>query len=178
VEEALLLERAKEYDLVALGEIYDTYSIKIYNYVYRRLGDVHLAEDITADVFVRMLEALQHKKFAKICLSAWLYRIAHNLIVDHFRRTSREELFSLDEQLMAASLNTADAVKRRLAQQQLRAAISRLPETQQQVIMLKFVEGLSNAEVAQVLGKTNGAVKALQHRALASLRRILEEQDE
>jgi len=172
-DEKRLLERAGEYDPVALGRIYDQYSVKIYNYIYHRIGDAHVAEDLTAEVFLKMLEAVKASAGWRISLSGWLYRIAHNLVVDYFRRKPRREGLPLDEQLMAAQDDSAH-LERVLAQQRLRAAIRRLTEDQQQVIILKFVEEMSNAEVAEILGKTEGAVKALQHRALAALRRILQ----
>ena len=78
-DERALLERAREYDPAALGEIYDRYAVRIYNYIYRRLGDAHLAEDLTADVFVKMLEAIRYSVSWRISFSGWLYRIAHNL---------------------------------------------------------------------------------------------------
>ncbi|MFQ6057389.1 MAG: sigma-70 family RNA polymerase sigma factor [Anaerolineae bacterium] len=174
-DEKRLLERAREYDPVALGQIYDQYSVKIYNYIYYRLGDARLAEDLTADVFLKMLEAVKASAAWKISLSGWLYRIAHNLVIDYFRRQPRREALPLDERLIAAQNSPAIGLESVLAQQRLRAAISRLTEDQQQVIILKFVEDMSNAEVAEILGKSEGAVKALQHRALAALRRIMGE---
>ena len=173
-DEKRLLERAGEYDPVALGRIYDQYSVKIYNYIYYRIGDVHVAEDLTAEVFLKVLEAVKASAGWKISLSGWLYRIAHNLVVDYFRRRHKRESLPLDERLMVAPDNSAPSLERIFTQQRLRAAISRLTEDQQQVIILKFVEEMSNAEVAEILGKTEGAVKALQHRALVALRQILQ----
>jgi len=174
-DEELLIQRASQNDLSALAQIYDTYSARIYNYIYHRTGDHDIAEDITAEVFLRMLEAIRKGHPPHTSISAWLYRIAHNLIVDYFRRKPQKMTLPLDERLVAADPDVA--VEDRLARQQLLAAISRLTPEQQQVITLKFMEGLSNAEVARILGKTEGAVKALQHRALASLRRILEREN-
>jgi len=176
-DDRLLLERAREYDPEALGEIYDGYSEKIYHYIYRYLGEARLAEDLTAQVFLKLLEAIKASKGPRTHLSAWLYRVAHNLVVDHFRRRPREESLPLEEELVAAPEDVTVVVEKKLAQQQLRAAISHLTVDQQQVIVLKFVEGLSNAEVGQVLGKTEGAVKSLQHRALAALQRIMEREE-
>lgn len=173
-DEKRLLERAGEYDPVVLGRIYDQYSVKIYNYIYHRIGDVHLAEDLTAEVFLKALEAVKASVGWRISLSGWLYRIAHNLVVDHFRRKPRQESLPLDERLMVAQDNSAPSLEKMFTQQRLRAAINRLTEDQQQVIILKFVEEMSNAEVAEILGKTEGAVKALQHRALTALRSTLQ----
>ena len=173
-DERALLERAREYDPAALGEIYDRYSVKIYNYIYRRLGDAHLAEDLTADVFVKMLEAIRASVPWRISFSGWLYRIAHNAVIDYLRRHCEERELHLNERLIAAGDSPTIALEGKLMQQQLRAAISRLNEDYQQVIILKFIEGLSNAEVAEILGRSEGAVKSLQHRALTSLRHIMQ----
>jgi len=173
-DERLLLERAREYDPEALGEIYDGYSEKIYRYIYRYLSEARLAEDLTAEVFLKLLEAIKASKGPRTHLSAWLYRLAHNLVVDHFRRRPQGESLPLEEGLVAAPEDVTVVVEKKLAQQQLRAAISHLTTDQQQVIVLKFVEGLSNAKVGQVLGKTEGAVKSLQHRALDALHGIME----
>jgi len=174
-DERLLLERAKEYDQAALGELYDRYGPRIYSYIYYRLGDTSLAEDLTAQVFLRMLEAIRASRPWRDSFSGWLYRIAHNLIVDHFRRQAQEGCMPLEEQLVAAEDNTAEAVEKRLTRRQLRAAINRLSEDQAQVVVLRFVEGLSSAEIARIMGKSEGAIRALQYRAIVNLRRFMEE---
>jgi RNA polymerase sigma-70 factor (ECF subfamily) len=172
-DEARLLERAGEYDPVILGQIYDEYFGRIYAYIYHRIGDARVAEDLTADVFLRMLESVKAEKGWQTSLTGWLYRIAHNLVIDHYRRQSKRDGPSLDERLVAAAESTSLRMETLLSQEQLRTAIQTLTEEQQQVVVLKFVEDLSNAEVARILGKTEGAVKALQHRALVTLRRAL-----
>lgn len=175
--ESALLERAAEYDPVVLSQIYDEYSEKIYNYIYYRVGERELAQDLTAEVFLKALDALKAHKGWHTSLSGWLYRIAHNLIADHYRGRPTKETLPLSEQLITDEDSPSQTVDRVLTQQRLRAAVSRLTEDQQQVVFFKFVEEMSNAEVAHILGKTEGAVKSLQHRALASLRRHLEEQE-
>lgn len=172
-----LLERVLDYDKSALSEIYDRYAGRIYNYIYYRLGDAHLAEDLTGTVFLKMLEAIQTSKSWNVSFSGWLYRIAHNLIVDHFRRSQQNRSAPLDDRLIAGDEDPVKAVERRFENARLRRAIEQLTEEQGQVVMLKFVEGLTNAEVAQTMGKTEGAIKSLQFRALASLRRILEAEE-
>ncbi|HOU23395.1 MAG TPA: sigma-70 family RNA polymerase sigma factor [Anaerolineae bacterium] len=92
IDEAALLSRAREYDQAAIAEIYDRYSLRIYNYIYHRLGNAHLAEDLTATVFLRMLEAIRSSRAWQSSFSGWLYRIAHNLVVDYFRAGRQEEL--------------------------------------------------------------------------------------
>jgi len=175
-DEISLLERARECDQVALGEIYDRYSRRIHSYIYRHLGDVHLADDLTAEVFLKMLDAVQSSRFARTSLSGWLYRIAHNLVVDYFRSQPQRKAELWDERLRAAVDDPTVVVEARLAQQGLRAALSHLTQEQQQVIVLRFGEGLSAPQVAEVLGKSERAVRALQHRALAALRRVMDEE--
>jgi RNA polymerase sigma-70 factor (ECF subfamily) len=170
--ESVLLNRAREYDQAAIAEIYDRYSLRIYNYIYHRLGNAHLAEDLTATVFMRMLEAIRSSRAWQTSFSGWLYRIAHNLVVDYFR-AGRQDDIPLDDWPIASHEHPADAAERSIAQQRLRAAISQLTDEQSTVITLKFLEGLSNSEVATVIGKSEGAVKSLQFRALAALRRMI-----
>lgn len=169
-----LLERAKRYDETALGELYDSYAPRIYAYIYRRVGDVHLAEDLTGDVFVRVIQAIHSEHFWHTSFKAWLYRIAHNLVADHYRRRPPTSELALDEQLIAAEDDPVSAVTERFSQRRLRAAIDCLTPDQQQVLVLRFGEGMKAREVAEVMGKNVGAIEALQHRALSALRRILE----
>nr|MBC7244352.1 sigma-70 family RNA polymerase sigma factor [Chloroflexota bacterium] len=171
-EESALLKRAREYDQAAIAEIYDRYSLRIYNYIYHRLGNAPLAEDLTATVFLRMLEAIRSSRAWQTSFSGWLYRIAHNLVVDHFR-TGRRDDVPLDDWPVASHEHPADVAERSLTQQRLRAAITQLTEEQSLVITLKFLEGMSNAEIAQLMGKSEGAIKSLQFRALAALRRLI-----
>lgn len=168
-----LLEKAREYDPVALGAIYDRYSTRIYNYIYRRVGDAHLAEDLTAGVFTKMLEAIRSSKSWKSSFSGWLYRIAHNMVVDYYRSGRRDGELPLEERLTTSLGDPVKALNQSLTQSKVRLAIRQLTADQSQVVLLKFVEGLSNAEVAEIMGKTEGAIKSLQHRALDALRRVL-----
>jgi RNA polymerase sigma-70 factor, ECF subfamily len=177
-EEHDLVRRAQEYDPVAFGEIYERYYLGVYKYIYYRVGDQALAEDLTMEVFVKAMEAIDSFSFRGVPFSAWLYRIASNLVIDHFRRQPSQPALSLEEKLVAASEHPTWALETEFAHQALQRALAELTDDQQQVIVLKFVDGLSNLEVAQILGKTEGAVKSLQHRALASLGRVLGEQGE
>ncbi len=176
-EEGALLERVRVYDRAAIAEIYDRYSLRIYNYLYHRIGNAHLAEDLTATVFVRMLEAVRSSKAWRTSFSGWLYRIAHNLVVDQFRSGHQDRQVELDDWSIVSSEHPAESAERLLAQERLRRAIDRLTEDQGVVITLKFIEGLSNAEVAELIGKSEGAVKSLQFRGLAALRRIIGEDE-
>jgi len=168
------LERAASLDPTALGQIYDTYYSRIYAYIYHRIGDARAAEDLAADVFVHMLEAVRDQKAWRTSLTGWLYRIAHNLVIDYYRRRSKREGPPLDERIVGTADEHKLSLEALLTRERLRMTIQRLTEEQQQVIFLRFVEDLSNAEVAEVLGKTEGAIKALQHRALTTLREIME----
>ena len=169
----LRLQRARALDAAALAAIYDDYHPAIYRYLYRQLGDVEAARDLAAEVFHHLLKALHAGRGPDAHLSAWLYRTAHNLLVDHYRRQQNRRHLPLDEELAGDDTRPADEVERRLSATQLRSALRRLTPDQQQVVALKFLEGLSNEQVAQLLGKPIGAVKSLQHRALAMLHRHL-----
>jgi len=171
--------RARQGDGDAIASLYDEYADRIYGYLYRRLGDAQLAEDLTGDVFVRMLEAIRKGQFWKVSFRAWLYRIAHNVLVDYFRGKREQREFLLDERVVGAL--PADATSGGTnpdgwTYELLREAIRELPQLQQLVLLLRFGEGLKAREVAEVLSKSVGAVEALQHRALVNLRKRMEEQ--
>ena len=171
--ETALLERAKEYDPTALAELYDRYAPKMYAYIYRRVNDAALAEDLTSELFLRMLRAIQNERAWRDSFTAWLYRIAHNLVVDTYRRQPPPPL-SLEETPCQAEGggDPAELVQETLDRSRLRAAIQRLTPDQQQVLALRFGEGLTARESASIMRKTTGAIEALQRRALAALRRI------
>lgn len=173
-----LIRRAQAYEPVAFGEIYERYYLGVYKYIYYRVGDQSLAEDLTMEVFVKAMEAIDGFSFRGVPFSAWLYRIASNLVIDHFRRQPDHAELSLEEKLVGSVEHPAQVLDEKFSHQALQQALAELTDDQQQVIVLKFVDGLSNLEVAQILGKTEGAVKSLQHRALASLGRVLGEQGE
>ena len=173
-DEAALLERAREYDLPALGELYDRYAAKIHTYIYYHVGDQQLAEDLTASVFIKVLDAIKSSKGWQLSFSGWLYRIAHNAIVDHFRRHEHDRSLPLDERLVAAFDDPVAAVESIISSDALKTAMLALTDEQKMVIALKYSEGLSNLEVAETMGKTEGAIKSLQYRALAAMRRYLE----
>lgn len=172
-DEVALLERAKAYDLAALAELYDRYAPRMYAYIYRRVSDAALAEDLTSELFLRVVRAIQNERAWRDSFIAWLYRIAHNLVVDHYRRQPLASPISLDEALVALDDDPASIVEDAVAQDCVRRAICRLTAHQQEVLTLRFGEGLTARETARVMEKTTGAVEALQHRAVAALRRIL-----
>jgi len=174
-DESHILEDAKSLDINALEALYDRYSEGVFNYMYRRLGDPQLAEDLSAQVFLQMLEALQNDRAWRTAFDAWLYRIAHNLIVDYHRKHSRRARVSLEDAppMMAADGNPVDITQRKLTREQVIQAVKELTPDQAEVVTLRFVEGLSISQVAFRMDKTEGAVKALQFRAVASLRRLI-----
>ena len=172
-DEAILIQKAKDFDSEAWVQIYRRHYPKIYAYLRHRLGDVDLAEDIAASVFLHAVEAIGSFTYRGFSLSSWLFRIAHNQAVDHFRRKAKVKTEPLTEELVAKGGPVEEAMEEVLVREDLNLALRNITEEQRQVVLLKFFSGLSNAEVARIIGKPEGAVKALQHRALASLRRIL-----
>lgn len=172
--EQSLLKRARQYDEAALGELYDHYAPRIYAYIYGQVGDPHLAEDLVGDVFVRVVQAIRSEHFWHTSFSAWLHRIAHNIVVDHYRR--RAPVFSeyMDEISTAGKeSDPRDAAEVAHDYERLRRAIRCLTQAQQEVLLLRFGQGLTARETAQILRKTTGSVKAMQHRAVVALRRRL-----
>lgn len=173
-DEASLLQRARERDPAALATIYDTYAPQIYAYIYRRIRDPHRAEDLTSTVFLKMLESLDKNNFARERLQSWLYRIAHNTIIDHVRYQQRRPVQTLYEVVETHSEeDPASLVQKQMQDEAVWNAIQQLTEDQKNVIILRFGEGLTAPQVAEILDKTEEAVRALQRRGLANLRKIL-----
>jgi RNA polymerase sigma-70 factor (ECF subfamily) len=169
------LQKAKAFDTATLTEIYDQFSPGIYRYAYRLLGDTTLAEDCLADTFSRFLKSLQMGQGPDQHLQAYLYRIAHNWITDHYRRQT-PIITQLSEEMEDPGLTQMhEEIEQRLIGQRVRLALRSLTPDQRQVITLKFIEEWDNQEVAISLGKPVSAVKALQHRAIESLRKILKD---
>jgi RNA polymerase sigma-70 factor, ECF subfamily len=169
-----LVERAQTGDRDALEELYLMHFDRIYSYLQMTVGNRHDAEDLTNQTFVKMLESIESFEWRKVPISAWLFRIAHNLAMDHFRANRRwqpEE--EPPEPEDSAALSAEDEALHSIGRQSMLEMIEGLSEDQQQVLTLKFVFNFPNGEVATILGKTEGAVKSLQHRALASLQREL-----
>ena len=173
-----LIQRLRKWDEQALAEVFDTYAPAIYRYAYRLLGHRETAQDIAAETFQRFLSALKNGGGPQHNLPAWLYRVAHNLVVDYYRRGSQMEPLPLEDLTLSDMDTNEQTVLRGEKEARLREALWRLTEAQQQVIALRFLEGLSNEETARILGGTTGSVKALQHRAINSLRRLLEVEHE
>lgn len=170
-----LVERAQAGDREALEELYLLHFDRIYSYLHVTVGNRHDAEDLTTQTFLRMLEKIGSFRWQSAPFSAWLFRIAHNLSMDHFRANRRwqpeEEVPEPpgDEEPSAEA-----AALHSIGRQSMLELIEELSEDQQRVLTLKFVFSFSNGDVATILGKTEGAVKSLQHRALVSLQKQLE----
>jgi len=173
-----LLKRARRGDERALTRAYDQYAPAIYRYAYRLAGHEATAQDVTSETFHKLLNAFQKGGGPTDNLSAWLYRVAHNLIVDGYRRQPDDPPIASEQ---APQIAVAGRQEERLERQELmecaRRALQRLTSLQQQVISLRFLEELSIKETADVMGKTEGPVKALQYRATQSMQRILEDSD-
>ena len=167
-----LVERAQRGDRAALEELYLLHFDRIYSYLHLSVGNRHDAEDLTTQTFLRMLEAIGRFRWQSAPFSAWLFRIAHNLAMDHFRAGRRVQVEEdVPEPLGAEESSAEEQALDSLGQAGMLELIQRLSAEQRQVLTLKFLFGFANAEVAGILGKTEGAVKSLQHRALASLQK-------
>ena len=176
-DEATLVEQAK-HDAQAFGLLYERYVDKIYSYVYYRTGSHHDAEDLTARVFYQALNHIPHYVDRGAPFSSWLYRIAHNLVANWHRDRSRRNVVSLDRLAIVQSTGERGPFEETVRDERhetLRAAIRRLPAERQQLLVLKFVERLPNADIGKIMGRSEGAIKSLYHRTLVALRGELPE---
>jgi len=178
VDDLQLVAWAKE-DRAAFGELYSRYVNKIYNYVFYRTGNHQDAEDLTSRVFFKALAHIERYSDRGVPFSAWLYRIAHNQVANWHRDRGRQKVIPLDEHITGGrSSDAPEAVtENNEEEQRLLESIRQLPPERQQLLILKFVERLSNAEIGAVMNRTEGAIKSLYHRTLLSLRGILEEDE-
>jgi RNA polymerase sigma-70 factor (ECF subfamily) len=167
----VLVERAQSGDRVALEELYLLHFDRIYSYLHMSVGSRHDAEDLTTQTFVKMLEAIGRFQWRSVPFSAWLFRIAHNLAIDHFRANRRWQPEEEVPETVGEESSAEEQALVSLGQTSMLTLIERLSPEQRQVLTLKFVFRFSNSEAAAILGKTEGAVKSLQHRALASLQK-------
>ena len=174
LDERTLIEKAR-HEPEAFGELYHRYVERIYNYHYRHTSNREEAEDLTSRTFYRALRSLHAFQDRGATFQAWLFRIAHNLLVNHYRDSGRRPSIALEDAppLSAEYGDPERALESAEAQARLLDLIADLPEERKTLVILKFVEQMSNAEIGLVLGKSEGAVKALYHRTLTSLREIL-----
>ncbi|MBI5668887.1 MAG: sigma-70 family RNA polymerase sigma factor [Chloroflexi bacterium] len=170
VDEGRLIRRARQGDADAFACLYQETVQAVYRYIYLRVNDTQLAEDMTGDVYMRALKAMGSYQEQGKPFIAWLYRIAHARVVDHYRRTDRRPVESdIEAEPIPVSADMDHSLLRRQAAKALREAIAQLTDEQQQVVILRFIEGHSLETAAQIMGKNANAIKALQHRALRSL---------
>jgi RNA polymerase sigma-70 factor, ECF subfamily len=172
-----IVRRAQSFDNDAMRQLYERYFPKIYNYAFMQMGDVHAAEDLASDVMLKMIESIQKYSFRGLPFGAWVFRIARNRLIDLHRRRKRRGEVDLSETLSTALANPQVLAERALERGQLQIALKHLTDEQRQVIVLKFIEGFDNRSVGKIMGRSEGAIKSLQHRALGALRRILHPED-
>jgi len=171
-DEESLVRRAQKQDQEAFAQIYEEYFDKIYRYITLKIGDAVEAEDLTQQVFLNTLRSISSFKWRGKPFSAWLYRIAHNQVVDYLRKKKKVTV-PLEENLVSAGDNPQQSAERKLDIERVLAAARHLTGAQREVISLRFTSEFSIAQVAEVMGKSQGAVKALQHSGIVALRRAL-----
>lgn len=177
-QESLLVERAQQ-DPLAFAALYDQYVDRVYNYIFQRTGNHGDAEDLTARTFLKAFVHLKRYRFRGIPFAAWLYRIAHNAVANWHRDSHRHQMVALDA--IVERSREDDRPEDLAASQEENAVLLRavrsLPAERQQLLILKFSEGLSNAEIGRIMHRTEGAIKSLFHRTLMTLREELDRQE-
>lgn len=179
MDDVTLIEQAKT-DKDAFGQLYELYYDRIYNYVYYRTGNVEDAEDLTARIFERAMKHIGRYQNQGVPFSAWLYRIAHNLVANWHRDNSRRRIISIEDVSQWKVSDDSPEFVTQLIQDRdaLLSAIRRLPADRQELLILKFVERLPNAEIGDIMGRSEGAIKSLYHRTLLALREDLQGEEE
>ncbi len=169
-----LVDAARAGDEAALSELYSLYFPRVYRYILARTGNPYDAEDLAEEVFLRVLDAIERFQWREAPFSAWLFRIAHNALISQRRKDgARGRSAPLSEGLPLDAQGPEELVENRLALNEIMRAAQGLPEAQRQVISLRFAAGLSVAETARAMGKGEGNVKVIQHKAIAKLREML-----
>ncbi len=176
LDETKLIEQAQSGDPDAFEQLYELYHQPVFSYVFYRVGNQQLAEDLTGDVFVRMVSKINTFTPGQRPFLAWLYTVAGNLVRDHMRREKRLTWLPLNERETDGEDGLMSKIGRKIKQEQLVAALAELTDEQRQVIVLRFIEGEPSQAVAKKLGKTLTGIKALQRRAINALRRQLEQE--
>ncbi len=166
------LQKAQSGDQDAFGRIYDHFADKIYRFIYFRVGHKEVAEDVLSDTFVKSWEKINQIN-SPGALSGWLYQIAKNSIIDYYRL--KKELIALSEveEFLVDEASSVDSVNLSFQQNKILNVLNQLPQDQQQIIKYRFFEDLSNEEISYIMGKTEGSVRVLQHRAIAKLKELL-----
>jgi len=178
LSDEVVIQLASEGNNEAFGVIYQRYITAIYNYIYYRTGNQHDAEDLTARVFHRAYGHISSYKYMGLPISAWLYRIAHNLVANYHRDSKRKNEVNLEDHIDIHAPGDLPETALIVTQEndELLSAIHKLTPDRQQLIILKFVEHLSNVEIAVIMGRSEGAIKSLYHRTLISLKNYLDTQ--
>jgi RNA polymerase sigma-70 factor (ECF subfamily) len=171
--EESLVQRAQKNDQEAFAQLYETYFDKIYRYLVLRVGNETEAEDMTQQVFLNALQSISSFRWKGVPFSAWLYRIAHNQAVDHLRKKKKRTSVPLDDSLASAGDSPHSTAELKMNIEELKVATQGLTEAQREVISLRFSSELPIAQVAKIMGKSEGAIKALQHSAIVALRRTM-----
>lgn len=172
-EEQKLIQKASEGDGEAFGTLYDRYLPRIYRFVFLKIGRKEEAEDITHQAFLSAWEHVGKYEHRGFPFSSWLYRIAANAVVDHYRTARHhQDIETIPEEMFSEVDATEKKMDTAIATRQVRAALLKLETEQQSVLIMRFVDNLSNKEVAEALGKSEGAVRVIQHRALKQLKKI------
>ena len=176
-DERRLVQKAKAGDPEAFAQLYDAYVDRIYRYIYFRVSDDSLTEDLTSQVFLKAWEYLDRYKAGSSPYLAWLYTIARNLVIDHYR--TKRETVNLDDivHITGNEPTPDEEVQNRFEIEEMRDALQFLTDEQQQVLILRFISGLSTENVAEIMEKREGAIRALQMRALQTLSRYMTEKE-
>ncbi len=156
-----------------LASLYDEYYDKIARYICTRIGNQAEAEDLAGDVFLKALKSLGSYKERGVPMQAWLFKIAHNVLVDYLRKVSKQRTVPIDAMQIPDNVNLEESVERRLQSERLSQALKQLTPAQREVIGLRFFAGLTSTEVGKILGKSSGAVREMQSAALKTLRNVL-----
>lgn len=172
-QRTLFLQESATLTKTWLADIYDQYYQPIYRYIFRQIGEMETSRELSGEVFHRLIKAVRSGVYPDQHIASWLYRTAHNLVVDHYRRQKNRQHLPLSDEVVESQFNTERDVELRVTAEIVRRALQDLTPEQNQVILLKFLEGLSNQEVADLMNKSVGAIKSLQHRALTTLRQRL-----
>ncbi len=173
LDDSALIRRAQQRDSVAFGVLYERYLDRVYRYIVYKINDVSLAEDLTSEVFLNAWKAINRYEDRGHAFSTWLLRLAHNEVTDHYRTHRATVSLPETDTHSSSELDPEQFAELQSDQQTLLRAVKQLPEEWQQVILLRFVESVPFEDIAVIVGKSSGACRVIQHRALARLRELL-----